>query len=101
MPQQLLDTGPPLVARITDRAVVVGIVQVPAMLVDDRLAALDLCLDRLLILAVGRIARVLKAGAALFEFVEHVIDGGETRPALGFAITDLLDDLALLASDAL
>ncbi|MBY3102853.1 hypothetical protein HFO69_35185 [Rhizobium laguerreae] len=58
IPQQLLDAGSPLVARPTDRVVLEGAHQIPAMLIHDRPAAFDLGLDRLLILAVGRIPRV-------------------------------------------
>ncbi|XHE15957.1 hypothetical protein PCC82_21720 [Agrobacterium deltaense] len=37
----------------------------------------------------------LERSAALFKAVEHIVEGGKARPALGRAIADLLDDLAL------
>jgi hypothetical protein len=57
-PQQLLDAWPALVACATDGAVVKSVDEVPAMLIDHRLTAFDLCLDGLLVLAIGRVARV-------------------------------------------
>src|SRR5690606_19071116 len=59
-PQQLLDAGPALVARATDGAIVICLRELPTVLIDDRLAALKLRLDRLLVLAISRIARVDK-----------------------------------------
>nr|WP_261336639.1 hypothetical protein [Rhizobium leguminosarum] len=78
IPQQLLDAGSPLVAGPTDRAVREGAHQIPAMLIHDHLAALDLRLDRLLILAVGRIARVNDG------FLGHEADLAKL-PAMNFA----------------
>ncbi|OCP21332.1 hypothetical protein BC361_24910 [Ensifer sp. LC54] len=37
----------------------------------------------------------LEAGATLLKRVEHIVEGGKARAALGRAIADLLDDLAL------
>ncbi|WP_414899586.1 hypothetical protein [Rhizobium cremeum] len=37
----------------------------------------------------------LEAGTAFLKRVEHIVEGGKARPALGCAIADLLDDLAL------
>jgi hypothetical protein len=41
----------------------------------------------------------LKAGASLFELVEHVIKRSQARAAFGGMVTDLLNDLTLLSSD--
>jgi hypothetical protein len=41
----------------------------------------------------------LEAGASFLERVEHVVESGKSWTSLGLALTDLFDDLALLAFD--
>ncbi|WP_246737798.1 MULTISPECIES: hypothetical protein [Rhizobium] len=61
---------------------------------DLRLQLLDLLLEILF----GRclLQPCFKAGATLFELVEHIVEGGEARSAFGGTIADLLNNLALL-----
>ncbi|WP_244476213.1 hypothetical protein [Rhizobium sp. Leaf306] len=57
-PQHLLDAGPALVARATDGAVVKGVDETPVVLGNGCLTPFKLRLDRLIVLAIGRIACV-------------------------------------------